>query len=84
MYCQVNSIVDDDSGFQLLLMLIFRMAVSNFARDMLSKIQNDPVFSVSSSHNVYKKVGSMAQIKVSGHCEISVGGCGGSRECLGF
>jgi len=47
-----------------LLLSFPRVLVSNFARDMLSKIENDFVFSVSPSHQVYRKVGSMAQVKV--------------------
>lgn len=43
-----------------------RLPVSNFARDLLSKFHDEPVFSVNPvQHPIYKRVGVMGQAKVS-------------------
>ena len=45
--------------------IVFRLPVSNFARDLLTKFHDEPVFSVNPvQHPVYKKVGVMGQAKV--------------------
>ncbi len=45
--------------------LPLRLPVSNFARDLLTKFHDEPVFSVNPvQHPIYKKVGVMCQAKV--------------------
>ena len=52
------------SFFSALSLTIVIYEVSNFARDLLARIHNDPVFNVTLNKSLYKRVKELDEVKV--------------------
>ena len=60
-----------------------RLYVSNFARDLLAKINNEPVFTITSTHSsIYRRVPIMAAAKVCATSHVTSHVMHASFKCL--